>query len=237
MKKLPIDLICVDGRLNLIDLCLSLKAVEISMQNLNFNSVKFLSPYKPYESSVQHIKINPILNLSDYSDFMLQKLTDYVESNHCLCIQNDGFIVRPNLWSDEFLKYDYIGSPWPKNWPQSSINRVGNGGFSLRSKKLLDETKKIDGKIPQELEYLSKYISHKNLPPNKIEDNMISIYKKNELESNGIKFAPIEIAAKFAIENPIDENISNEAFGFHGKHQIHMNKHNFLYKCFDLIIK
>ena len=26
----------------------------------------------------------------------------------------DGHIVNPHLWTNEFLKYDYIGAPWPK---------------------------------------------------------------------------------------------------------------------------
>ena len=38
-----------------------------------------------------------------------------------------------------FFDYDYIGAPWPNNF----VNRVGNGGFSLRSKKFLELTAKI----------------------------------------------------------------------------------------------
>lgn len=235
--NLPIDLICVDGRINFIDLCLSLKAIEISAQNFKVKNVKFLSPYKPYETSIKHIKINPILNLADYSDFMLKKLKHYVDSEFCLCIQNDGFIVRPDLWDDEFLNYDYIGSPWPENWPQSYINRVGNGGFSLRSKKLLEKTSELNEEIPENLKFLSEQIHHKNLPPHKIEDNMISVYKKNELELKGIKFPSVQIASKFAIENPIKENIKCESFGFHGRHSIHNPKHDFLYKCFNVQLK
>ena len=30
-----------------------------------------------------------------------------------LTIWTDGFIVHPEMWRDEFLKYDYIGAPWP----------------------------------------------------------------------------------------------------------------------------
>ena len=70
-----------------------------------------------------------------------------------LVIQDDGHIVNPSLWDEEFLKYDYIGLPWPfeDSWIEKQLkeqrpiirkvypkNRVGNGGFSLRSRKFLE---------------------------------------------------------------------------------------------------
>ena len=28
-------------------------------------------------------------------------------------MQADSFVVNSDLWKDEFLKFDYIGGPWP----------------------------------------------------------------------------------------------------------------------------
>lgn len=65
---------------------------------------------------------------------MIKELNKYIETSYVLIIQYDGFILNPDAWTDEFLEYDYIGAPW---WYTDDCN-VGNGGFSLRSKKLLE---------------------------------------------------------------------------------------------------
>lgn len=234
MIKLPIDLICVDGRNNLIDLCLSLRALEISSSYFNFNSVKFISTYKPFDSKADFIKINK-LDLSEYSDFLMKKLFNFVDSDFCLLVQSDGFIVRPDLWDFNFLNYDYIGAPWPKHWPMSHINRVGNGGFSIRSKRFLDCVSKLDDNLSDEMKNLSKKMQHKNLKPEKIEDNFICVYKKAELIKKGIKYAPVNLASKFSIENPIDENNFGNSFGFHGLNQYNINFYNkILYNSFEI---
>jgi len=61
----------------------------------------------------------------------------------CLLVQPDGFVINPDKWDNQFFEYDYIGAPWeqvPHSYldPWGKPHRVGNGGFSFRSKKLLD---------------------------------------------------------------------------------------------------
>lgn len=53
-----------------------------------------------------------------------------------LIYQEDTIIFRNDI--DKFMEYDYIGAPWPKN-QNDNILCVGNGGFSLRSKKIMLE--------------------------------------------------------------------------------------------------
>jgi hypothetical protein len=67
-----------------------------------------------------------------------------------LLIHDNGFVVNPDSWKDEFLNYDYIGAPWPlpnDNFSYRDINgnliRQGNS-VSLRSKKLLDVPNKLN---------------------------------------------------------------------------------------------
>ena len=60
-------------------------------------------------------------------------LPNIIKTEFMLGIHDDGFVINPNLWTDQFLKYDYIGAPWSHTIPYYGQKyRVGNGGFSLR---------------------------------------------------------------------------------------------------------
>ena len=49
-------------------------------------------------------------------------------------MQWDGYVVNPGAWEAAFLECDYLGAKW--FW-HSDAMRVGNGGCSLRSRRLL----------------------------------------------------------------------------------------------------
>jgi hypothetical protein len=115
-----------------------------------------------------------------------------------LFCQHDGYPININCWDDRFLDYDYIGSPWGTDRPD--YKRVGNGGFSLRSAKLL------------------KIVSNIIPPYDWPEDLMICDIFGDVLQNEyGIKFAPIDLAIKFSYEVDIPERTTklNESFGFH----------------------
>jgi hypothetical protein len=57
----------------------------------------------------------------------------YLETSHVLNLHWDAGVISPLSWTDDFLKYDYVGAPW---WYGDGRN-VGNGGFSLRSARLM----------------------------------------------------------------------------------------------------
>jgi hypothetical protein len=140
---------------------------------------------------VEYVQAPPIKTTKDYSDLMLTSLRQYVSGSHVLIIQWDSFIVHPELWCNDFLQYDYIGAVWPHH-PDTP---VGNGGFSLRSVKLLEalESPKITKRHP--------------------EDFCICVNNKVTLENQfGIRFAPKNVAEKFAVER----TNWHPAFGFHG---------------------
>jgi len=153
------------------------------------------------------------MNLEEFNKTMIEDLHKHFETTHCLFVQADSFVVDHKLWKDEFLKYDYIGAPWSDELvtDQNLVlnvkkNPVGNGGFSLRSRKLLQPTAKID------------YDSLKF--PLKSEDVVICHYLYDKMIEEGIKFAPPKLAAQFSIENVNNlygQNL-NSVFGFHGKH-------------------
>jgi len=128
-----------------------------------------------------------------YSKFILQELHKHIHTDFVLIVQWDGFIINPDAWNNQFLDYDYIGAVW--HWHPKG-KRVGNGGFSLRSKKLCELTAK------PEFIYMDQN-----------EDDLICHVNRDFLESHGIKFAPEEIARYFSFERELS-NI--KTFGFHG---------------------
>ena len=176
--------------------------------NLSINEVIFLTPNLTFKNdNFKVIYLDNPFSYCDLNVFMFQKLGNYITNSHCLIVQTDGFPINYDLWDDDYLNYDYIGAPWPKGMRWTGNEEVvGNGGFSLRSKKLYDITKRIEG--------FEQF--HKNTLTN--EDVTISVGIRKILEENNIKFAPVELARKFSIEIPIDENHKlKNCFGFHGK--------------------
>ena len=189
-----VTIICIDG----VNPNIGLKALKYSMSNVNFKEAKIVSHIKPdnIPDNIKFCQIEPLTH-DTVSPWMLHELYKYVDTDYCLTIHDDGFVINPHLWTDEFLNYDYIGAPW-KDYGQ--INRVGNGGFSLRSKKLINLCRNVS-------------YSHGH------EDGIICINHKKWLELQNCKFAPVEIAMKFSLESRIPEcdfNLNN-CFGFHGR--------------------
>lgn len=188
------------------------QVVEICLNYFEFAGVKILTSL-PSDDSDNIYKIDPIKSTAEYSSFVINKLYKYVDTEHVLIVQHDGFILNPQAWTNEFLKYDYIGAPWlvadwsvdNYNFPIELLGKyiVGNGGFSLRSKKLLSLTAQLSqqGK-------LKKYHP---------EDVSICVYYRELLEKDGINFAPIDLAKQFSFEGESLDNYAwNDQFGFHG---------------------
>ena len=123
---------------------------------------------------------------------MVESVNDHITTDFCLVVQNDGYIINPGAWDDEFLNYDYIGAPWPK------LGICGNGGFSLRSKRILE--------LASKLEYTD------GIP----EDTFYCLHKRSYLMSNNMVFPSPLLAAKFSFESP-KRGFDGSSFGFHGK--------------------
>jgi hypothetical protein len=159
------------------------------------------------------IETIPRMDLVGYSKFILNDLHHYVDTDYCLVVHSDGFVLNASSWDPKFLSYDYIGAPWPQKlflqpWNlelNMQKNCVGNGGFSLRSKKLLIETAKIDF---NSLTF-----------PTQSEDLIICHYLYDHFINIGIRFPDPEIAASFSIESQDAVYGQNPmtVFGFHGK--------------------
>ena len=156
------------------------------------------------KDGIKVIKIER-LDYKGYNHFIIYRLKDYIQSDFVLVVQNDGYVLRPNKWNDEFFKYDYIGAPWRKNvhFTDEGRNiRVGNGGFSFRSKKLLH----IVGDLNIPFTDFGTGYFH--------EDGMLCIHIRKQLEENNIQFAPVEIASVFSRERWCSDS-KLLTFGFH----------------------
>ena len=172
----------------------TIDALQASMRQADFGQVLLLSDLPPAKAdpAIEWRAIERLDSRTDYSRFMLRELADHIATSHALCIQWDGFVVNGEAWQDRFLDYDYIGAVWPHF---GDAHRVGNGGFSLRSRRLL--------------------VACKDLPFDgaEAEDIVIARTYRGRLEDLGMRFAPESIAQQFAYERSPP---SGHEFGFHG---------------------
>lgn len=154
---------------------------------------------KPFSECghVNFIQIEPIKSTNEYGKIIFERLPEIITDDHTLIFQWDGFPLNPSKWSEEFLEYDYIGAIWP----HEPLTPVGNGGFSLRSRKLINTLKQLNISIDL------------TNPYEQLEDAIICIHKKDLLEKHGIAFAPKNIAMKFSFESGI---LNRDVLGFHG---------------------
>jgi hypothetical protein len=128
-------------------------------------------------------------------------------AEYALAVHEDGFPINPSMWSDEFLEYDYIGAPWDPaqcgGWPLGSgwgtELLVGNGGFCLQSARML----KLCLQMPLTAEIHST-----------ASDVYVCRLQRKWFEEAGAKFAPPEVALRFATEQT---NQDSNSFGFHGR--------------------
>lgn len=182
------------------------------------------------------------MNYHEYSWFMLFALWRVVETEFALIVQDDGWVLSTDNWHDDYLQYDYVGAPihlahvdapdgarWVRQFawcedmgrPGYTVTPVLNGGFSLRSQRLmraLVEHPDIRVSIP---------------PPDLISDDPLRMYWHNDvlledvqlsgvlrsaLEAEGLRFAPLDIAARFAIEHAGAVHHGMDALSIFGHH-------------------
>ena len=117
-----------------------------------------------------------------------------MNTEYAIFIQYDGFVISGDSFSDSFLDYDYVGASWPHH---KDFN-VGNGGFSLRSSKLIKGVQEFI--LPSDLQ--------------SPEDVVICRYLRARLEDAlGLKYAPKNVADDFSYEMKKAQKLT---FGFHG---------------------
>jgi hypothetical protein len=211
-----VTLICISG----IKSFASLFSILRSATKCNFEKIVFVSSRFPQihlgKLSIEKPFFTLLESIDEYNYYCIYMLHKHVHTEFALLIQYDSSVIHGNKWRKEFFDYDYIGAPWPLTHnaykdPFGNFQRVGNGGFSLRSKKLLEVPNKID--IPWKVAENSFY---ENFGTSYLsEDGNIGVHNRHLFEEEGCQFAPIEVAAHFAYESSIPENIGIKPFGYH----------------------
>ena len=162
------------------------RAIEVSKYYADFGAIKFLTNLET--KSIHKVNIEKIKNITEYSNFCIKKMNDYVDTDYVLIVQHDGFILNPASFDKEFFSYDYIGGWWQGGYM--------NGGFCLRSKKLLQCLQNNEITLHNESEDYTICVRHRDLLSKKY----------------GIKYANKMIIDKFSIDGG---KWTNE-FGYHG---------------------
>lgn len=112
----------------------TIKVIEHCKSMVDFGDVVFLTSI-PTDYKYA-IKIQPLNSLIAYSIFMLKESYKYINTTHLLTVQRDGWILNPQSWNDEWLKNDYTAPLLMQ------MDRVGSGGFSLRTQKIMRDISK-----------------------------------------------------------------------------------------------
>lgn len=200
--QLPsVTLICIDC----VNANRAIKVLERCKGLADFGDVKLLTHIPiNYEHK---IKIKPLNTLVSYSIFMLTKVHEYIDTPNLLVVQRDGWILNPESFNPAWLDLDFIG-PLFIQYP-----KVGSGGFSLRSKRVMQETAKV---VP-EWDWSQKNADEIQDQMGFYEDGVICLSKRL---SPDYKIASLEDACQFAQGgNREPEYYRHKPFGFHGTHQ------------------
>ena len=168
--------------------CISSVKIKESIAAVNYSKslVNFGGEFLYFEDSIK--------SKEDYSKFIICELGKYIKTSHVLIVQWDGFVINPDAWKNSFLDYDYIGSIWCPLYAENTKYTVGNGGFSLRSSKLM--------------RFCAE--NHTLFSPYHPEDAIICRYKRPILTE--FNFAPEIVACEFSG----DDYGYIDQFGFHG---------------------
>lgn len=170
-----------------------IQAIKKSRERIKFGAVKL-------------IQLPGVKNIDTWNKAVIYELPKHIDTEFCIFIHHDGWIINPEVWTNDWLNYDFIGAPWPL--PQDDYSyrdeagelvRVGNS-VSLRSKKLM------------RLVAMRKWQFYYG---NCNEDGFIACHNRKWLEQQGCKFAPLEVAKYFSKEHELPENKNIKTFAFH----------------------
>jgi hypothetical protein len=183
---------------------LSARVLNHVCGGIDFGAVVHLAGKKPSISHSGEWKQVPPANVAQGQRFQALELNKYFSSEFLLHVEVDGFPVNFHHWDPAFLEYDYLRAPWQKRGLETGINRIGNGGCSLQSKKFRNF---VDAHAHLYREgILSDVFFCQELYPQAL--------------AAGIRFAPLDLALRFSMENRIPEFPRwqpSQSFAFHGR--------------------
>lgn len=167
-----------------------------SMAKIDFHSVKLITNINISCSGIECVNVGGLGSWEEYNRFIIKDLYQHLDANYFLLQQYDSWVLDEKQWDDRYFEYDYVAAKWldigkPYN--------VGNGGFKLSTKrlhKILSEDENIITTCPEDTA-------------------IVKVYGQYLMDKYGIKFAPEDLADKFAFE--LNEPMAS-TFGFHSWH-------------------
>ena len=144
----------------------------------------------------------------------LARLGERFTTDYVLIVQNDGFPMRGGLAEFVAQGYDYIGAPFVRwisclDWYPYRYN-VGNGGFSLRSRRLCQDVGRIYRRWFRRWPFLPRIFG---------DDNFYCRFLRCFWPgfNRRFRFAPPDVAGRFSIEcNAAFWPTVGKPLGFHG---------------------
>ena len=177
-----------------VNVAATVNALETCLHHVDFADCLLFTdvPVAAIDDRITLIPIHRLTSAEAYSSYVLRHIADHIATSHALIVQWDGHVLDPKRWQPQFLDYDYIGAAWPQF---TDGHDVGNGGFSLRSRRLLAACQAPD--------FCAFHP----------EDVAIGRHNRAWLERQGIRFAPQALANQFSTERA--GNLAT-SFGYHG---------------------
>lgn len=190
------------------------RALDYSCRGMEFGAVKNI--------------IDPsCIDIDSWNKAIIYNLWKYIDTEFCILIHPDGYIINPDKWNNDWLNYDYIGAPFPVPGDsvqyrdnKGNVQRVGNS-VSLRSRRLI----KLASDLELEWRPFHGFTN---------EDGFICVNYRHIYEEHGMKFAPIEVAKWFGRELDMEENEDvDKPFTFHMSNDYQKRGRNVQYEVFE----
>lgn len=171
----------------------SVNALNKSKEQAEFDRVVFFTDIQIELPGIEVVQIPKISSKREYSHFIVKELYKYIDTDYVLIVQHDGYVLNGDQFDERLYDYDYCGALWPEIDGYAN----GNGGFSFRSKKLLEATGKdemIKATHPEDAQICRTYRDYLEI-------------------TYGLKWATDELCERFSFEL---KEPNQKTFGFHG---------------------
>lgn len=172
------------------------RVIDDAMSKINFGDVLIYTDNRdliPVEGA-RYLDVPDFPNKKEAGQFYYQTAASRIDTDFALMLEWDAGVKDVSMWSPEFLNYDYIGAPWLVCAREENTLDVGNGGFTLMSKKLATFLASAPRIFPV------------------VTDWDLCRKQRAGLEKEGFRWAPRDVATRFSWElTPMPEKV----FGFH----------------------
>ena len=85
----------------------TVRAMCYSMREIEFGDAVLVTDKKPWflPKSIRYSHTSKLDSIDKFNYKMVYELKDHINTDFCLVVHADGFVIHPELWRDEFLDY------------------------------------------------------------------------------------------------------------------------------------